>query len=193
MNEVVRMVPRQLSPVGSLDINLGGTVHRIMGGPYDAKPPARFGVKLDPLNKAPCNVYLPIKDFGVTTPEAMRQALREALVLLRDGKELYVGCMGGYGRTGMFLACLAKVAGYSAPVAYVRSNYCLKAVETRQQEEFVRSLPVSDLQQWVNGGRDPRKPSRKLPPRDARGRFMKVPPVRDTWFRRVLRFFELCS
>ena len=82
------------------------------------------------------NVHLPIHDFSVPSPDQQDEvelALRETLEALLDGKKVYVGCMGGWGRTGLFLALLAKVCGVEEPVTYVRENYSSRAVETAEQ------------------------------------------------------------
>ena len=62
----------------------------------------------------------------------------------RQGEVVELGCLGGHGRTGTALACLAVLAGTSPPaaVAWVRSAYCSQAVETPDQEAFVASLSV---------------------------------------------------
>ena len=51
-----------------------------------------------------------------------------------------VGCLGGSGRTGTVLACMAVLAGVppAEAVAWVRNAYKAEAVETAEQEEWVR-------------------------------------------------------
>lgn len=58
------------------------------------------------------------------------------------GQHVEVGCLGGHGRTGTALACLAVLAGHPAgdAVAWVRSGYCAKAVETPGQEAFIAAF-----------------------------------------------------
>ncbi len=88
------------------------------------------------------NVHLPIHDFSVPSPDQQDEvelALRETLEALLDGKPVYVGCMGGWGRTGLFLALLAKVCGVDQPVTYVRENYSNRAVETRSRSATSRT------------------------------------------------------
>jgi len=53
-----------------------------------------------------------------------------------------VGCIGGHGRIGTALAILAILTGHPAAdaVAWVRANYCPKAVETIDQEAFITRL-----------------------------------------------------
>ncbi|WP_237745120.1 protein-tyrosine phosphatase family protein [Kribbella catacumbae] len=68
---------------------------------------------------------------------------RDALVevLARAGDErVEVACGGGRGRTGTALACLAILDGVapSEAIAFVRTNYHPKAVETPWQQRHVR-------------------------------------------------------
>lgn len=60
----------------------------------------------------------------------------------RTGEQVEVGCIGGHGRTGTALAILAILTGHPAAdaVAWVRANYCPKAVETVDQEAFITRL-----------------------------------------------------
>jgi hypothetical protein len=78
-------------------------------------------------------------DFGLpANPAALRESLIEALA--RSSIErVEVGCMGGRGRTGTALACLAVLDGAPATgaVAYVRQHYSSDAVETLEQASFV--------------------------------------------------------
>ena len=78
-------------------------------------------------------------DFGLpANPAALRENLVEALA--RSSIErVEVGCVGGRGRTGTALACLAVLDGAPAAdaVAYVRQHYSLDAVETMEQASFV--------------------------------------------------------
>jgi hypothetical protein len=78
-------------------------------------------------------------DFGLpASPAALRENLIEALTR-SSGERVEVGCMGGTGRTGTALACLAVLDGAPAAdaVAYVRRHYSLDAVETLEQASFV--------------------------------------------------------
>ncbi len=50
-----------------------------------------------------------------------------------------MGCIGGLGRTGTVLACMAILAGIPAghAVDWVREHYDPAAVETPEQEQWV--------------------------------------------------------
>jgi hypothetical protein len=72
-------------------------------------------------------------------PAYAREVLFE--VLDRAGRDrVELACMGGRGRTGTALACLAVLDGVPGgeAVAWVREHYHPKAVETPWQSRFVR-------------------------------------------------------
>jgi protein-tyrosine phosphatase len=72
----------------------------------------------------------------------------EALTIFREALErtstgrVEFACGGGRGRTGTALACLAVLDGTPADqaVAYVRSHYDRRAVETPWQKRYVANL-----------------------------------------------------
>ncbi|MCK5246315.1 protein tyrosine phosphatase, partial [Candidatus Bipolaricaulota bacterium] len=57
----------------------------------------------------------------------------------KNGERLEIGCIGGLGRTGTVLACMAILSGVSAEgaVDWGRTNYDSRAVETSEQEDWV--------------------------------------------------------
>lgn len=86
-------------------------------------------------------------DYGIPKlkPWQVIHVANEGLRMARDGSVVEVGCIGGHGRTGMMLAIMVVVAtegkmtGDEA-VAYVRANYCTKAVESKIQEWYVEGI-----------------------------------------------------
>jgi protein-tyrosine phosphatase len=112
--------------------------------PYSRARDPDYGLYLDSRWQPPWDHgYIDWPDFGVpASTEAVVQALSTVLERARSGQAIEIGCLGGHGRTGSALACLAVLTGYPArdAVAWVRSNYCIKAVETPRQEAFVAAL-----------------------------------------------------
>lgn len=81
------------------------------------------------------------KDFGLPeNRELAAQQIVEAFGQAQQGGLVEVGCLGGSGRTGTVLACMAVLAGVPATkaVAWVRVAYRREAVETADQEAWVQ-------------------------------------------------------
>ena len=62
-----------------------------------------------------------------------------AFARARAGERVEIGCLGGRGRTGTVLACMAVLAGVPATeaVAWVRAHYRPEAVENDAQAAWV--------------------------------------------------------
>lgn len=127
-----------------LELLLAGRACRILAGPFAALPEGAIGFCLDGGNPRAADAALlhPIPDFGVPEDAASFRAalLRFAGLLAASPDRIgYVGCRAGLGRTGLALACLARLAGIAGdPVAWVRAAYDSRAVETPEQEAFAR-------------------------------------------------------
>jgi protein-tyrosine phosphatase len=113
--------------------------------PYSRDRQPDYGLYLDHRWRPPwAHDHLDWTDFGVPADPAMVvTALRSLLDRARAGEQVEIGCLGGHGRTGTALACLAVLADFPAgdAVAWVRAKYCPKAVETAAQEAFIAGLP----------------------------------------------------
>ena len=141
------------APGAHIKLQLGMLHTAVYGGPYSARPKNKVGVKLAAELGLPCNVNVPIEDFSTPDPAVMLRGMMATMMLLATGSLVYVGCAGGIGRTGLFMASLVKAMGEINgedidPVAYVRSHYYSGAVETEGQKEFIRSLDVTPLVEW---------------------------------------------
>ena len=114
--------------------------------PYARDLPPDYGLYFDPKWQPPWpHDLLEWPDRAM--PSNIGGLLRTLKALLdraRTGERVELGCLGGHGRTGTALACLAVLVGYPPPdaVAWVRANYCPSAVETAEQESFVLTLHV---------------------------------------------------
>jgi protein-tyrosine phosphatase len=84
-------------------------------------------------------ILFPIADGDPPNdPDAFRALVADVSARLDRGDKVHVGCLAGHGRTGTFLAALVAHRGASDdPIAYVRENYCVRAVETGQQVAFL--------------------------------------------------------
>ena len=112
--------------------------------PYVRDDLPGFGLYLDERWAPPWpHEHVDWPDFGVPEDlDALRRALTNLLDRARKGERVEVGCLGGHGRTGTALACLAVLTGTppNDAVAWVRANYCYKAVETDAQEQLVATF-----------------------------------------------------
>jgi hypothetical protein len=87
-------------------------------------------------------------DFGLPdNPVAADAAIRNTFEKARQGRLVEVGCLGGTGRTGTVLACMAILAGVPAGAAkrWVREHYRAGAVETPEQQAFVLEFGSRDV------------------------------------------------
>jgi hypothetical protein len=109
--------------------------------------PPDYGLYLDDRWQPPWpHDHVEWPDFGVPADASgLLTALRSLHDRSRAGERVEIGCLGGHGRTGTSLACLAVLAGAPASdaIAWVRSAYCADAVETPEQEAFVSGVSTS--------------------------------------------------
>ncbi|WP_446665381.1 protein-tyrosine phosphatase family protein [Flexivirga sp. B27] len=114
----------------------------------DLTPDPDFGVYLlaDPVHGVPWDhTWIEWTDFGLPVePAAASEALRTAWRRAAD-ERVEIACLGGLGRTGTALACLAVFDGLpaDAAIALVRANYDARAIETPEQEAYVSSFADS--------------------------------------------------
>lgn len=110
----------------------------------ESESPPSFGLYLDPRWEPDWPAeHVDWPDFGLPRDrERAVEQIRGAFDRARGGEEVEVGCLGGLGRTGTVLACMATLAGVEADqaVPWVRENYNPHAVETAEQEGWVRSF-----------------------------------------------------
>ena len=115
--------------------------------PYERDAPADFGVYLDERWQPPWpHRHVTWPDFGTPYDRAELDASLAALLArARAGQRVEIGCLGGHGRTGTALACLAVMTGVAADdaVAWVRRVCCARAIETPDQEAFVVARSVT--------------------------------------------------
>ena len=104
-----------------------------------------FGVYLlgyEPPPMAWARRWIPWPDFRLPRdPDAALVILAEAHARAAD-ERVEIACGGGRGRTGTALACIAVMAGVAPDqaVAFVRTHYDRRAVETPFQRRFVRRM-----------------------------------------------------
>ncbi|NQS92548.1 MAG: dual specificity protein phosphatase family protein [Chloroflexi bacterium] len=86
------------------------------------------------------SLHIPVPDYGIPEDlEGWEEALQAVILAAKDGKKIAVHCLAGIGRTGIFMACLAKdVLGLEGEGAinWVRESVT-GAMENKHQEDFV--------------------------------------------------------
>jgi len=113
--------------------------------PYGRRQPPDYGLYFDPRWQPPWDHdRLSWPDGGLPDDDAdaFLAALQAVRTHVRAGLVAEIGCLGGHGRTGTALACLAVLSGVRTgdAVAWVRANFCLAAIETPEQAAFVASF-----------------------------------------------------
>lgn len=111
---------------------------------YERRTVPDFALYLDPLWQPPWpHAHLDWPDYGAPAdPGATIRALDDLLSRARAGQHVEVGCLGGHGRTGTALGCMAVLAGLAPgeAVEWVRAIYCPLAIETDGQAAFVEGV-----------------------------------------------------
>lgn len=121
------------------------------------------GIKMAQEIEHPYDFKVDTRDFSVPRMQDLEAGIKFGLAEIFKGNDLYVGCMGGVGRTGLYLACLTSVmieygketiegspvdAG-EGPVEHVRRVYNSHAVETNEQKMFVKDFNPTPFVEWL--------------------------------------------
>lgn len=94
------------------------------------------------------HIRLPIKDMFIPRhSDTFTEALEYVSQALYEDKRVHVGCIGGHGRTGTFLAALVQMNMSDlleqeniTAIDYVREHYSIHAVETTAQVVFLNKV-----------------------------------------------------
>lgn len=93
-------------------------------------------------------LHVPVPDFGIPDDLVLwGKALGSVSQAGKAGKNIAIHCLAGIGRTGIFLACLAKenleLDGERA-ILWVRESVH-GAMENEEQEQFVKNYQPSEI------------------------------------------------
>lgn len=137
--------PRPHHPYIILKNHAGDNMY-VYGNPYRAKPDGIAGVKMAAEIDLPCDVDIPTEDFSVPDMAVFEKGITAAMEILINKGEIYIGCMGGIGRTGLAIAGLIKLhdqlfqASTRKATVYrdhIRHHVHPHAIETKQQLDFI--------------------------------------------------------
>lgn len=111
-----------------------------------------LAIYLDGAWRPACRAYhIGWRDFGTPSPsiDVVLSIAHEAIYMARTHATVEVGCLGGHGRTGTFLAiCYAlTMAEPNArkAISEVRRTYCTNAVESAEQAWYVACVVAHHL------------------------------------------------
>lgn len=153
----------QMQLTKGIPFGCGKVSGTIFGGPfknYIPKTRRLVGIKMAVEIEHPHDFRVDTQDYSVPSQEAMQKGIMYGLGALARGSDVYVGCMGGIGRTGLYMACMTKVMqsyhfqlqgaiAPTSPIDFVRSKYHNHAVETEEQQDFVQSFTTTPAVAWL--------------------------------------------
>jgi hypothetical protein len=113
-------------------------------------------------------VYFPLRDRSApegATVEHYKKLVAWTADQLLQGRKVHCGCIGGHGRTGMFLSALVEhMTGNKDATAFVREKYCKKAVESHAQVEFLhKEFGINKVEPRDHGGHKSSGSQKALP------------------------------
>ena len=98
-------------------------------------------------------IYVRWPDFDAIGQDRLNRLVNLIIRAMKRGLTVEVGCIGAHGRTGSLIAAtIARVEGLGAldAIRETRSRYCVKAVETKAQENMLYTFcgeepPISTI------------------------------------------------
>jgi len=117
---------------------------------------------------------LPWQDFGLpgVPDHVVEGVVDEILYRARLGQHVEIGCIGGHGRTGSLLALILQRAGLEDPyeaTEWVRTNYCDHAIESADQEWYVKKFAAALVGDPIPARPQKAPPAPKATPAGATG------------------------
>lgn len=133
---------------GFIRLTVDGYRFNVYGGSYLNRPANIAGVKLAPEIWGlthPYDLSLDIPDYSAPSLEEFCILLDDIITLGKERSEVYIGCMGGYGRTGVVVSGLIMVVqGMTAvdAVSYTRQYINRHCVEVTAQHLLLVALEM---------------------------------------------------
>ena len=138
MNNIASIIMPGSAPDKFVEFSFKGVTRRMYGGSFFLAPDKKDYLTVNLMQEKPeldSAVYFPIRDYSIPNGrEDLRQVFEQ---ILASDQDVYVGCFGGKGRTGLFMAAFLKYLGNQDPIPTVREQYNVHAVETKDQDNYV--------------------------------------------------------
>ena len=139
----IRLNAKTLATVNAdLLINLTG--YSIYNGGSTIKAPDRWQPLLDYFQPNRVEeIVIDWPDMGVIDAGPFFWTKFFRLIKDNGKRNVVVFCIGGHGRTGTFIGSMMTVMNGihgGKAIRAIRDGYCKKAVESRKQEDYVRSM-----------------------------------------------------
>lgn len=116
----------------------------MFGGPFFDAPRSPEFLCINLMKEhpeLPSEIYIPIQDYSI--PHSIFPFVDAFERIRADHRDVFVGCFGGKGRTGLFMACFLKYLGDENALQTVRECYNPHAVETPEQVAFLANFPIA--------------------------------------------------
>ena len=142
--ETTNFLTHRTSPLRSVSFVQEGKERYLYGGSFFAAPVRAdvFAINLMAEHELPCDLWVPVADFSVPdSPDLFRAAFDR---ILTRTDHTFAGCMGGIGRTGLFIGCFLRYLGHPDPLPLLRATLHPHAVETVDQKAFLDAFPLAD-------------------------------------------------
>lgn len=137
-----------------------GYQFRVYGGSFFNRPETLYGVKLAPEINLPYNYKLDINDYSVPSLTNLVCAVNAIITEAERHGEVYIGCYGGFGRTGLVISAVLMACSRctkEAAVEEVRSYIHPHCVEVPAQhklllelEERLQGTTISVLEEYLD-------------------------------------------
>ena len=190
------------SAVSQIEITILDTVFHIIGGPYrrlhEIGAPGYY-VNMAAEIDLDADIRIPVLDFSVPQGD-LDEDLMKILMAGFTGQPIYVGCMGGIGRTGLLIGLLYKLSlvADEAPslvvysdraVLLTREHFKAHAIETDEQQDFIHGYDISHFDEFLDSVREIKGLEAPEHPREPR-ELKFTPPEAPTIWARVKAVFR---
>lgn len=135
-------------------LNYQGITTTIVGGSFNHSNNKAldgfYKVKMAEEISKSCDLAIDTADFCTPNRYMLLNSIPQILHSIAMGQNIYIGCMGGIGRTGFMMAIIAKIMGVNNPVAFTRANFKSHAIETQEQLVLVDSIEVEPYRMMLD-------------------------------------------